>query len=104
MFCSMSALIDANEANIAYPSSAAPRPYSLSFFMTGFQGDSPGLQPSISGCLSRWPYIKILPSNVPGISKRIRGVLPGFLCVMILELSGLCLFAQVTARSNASYM
>ena len=88
----------ATDAKSAYPSSAPPLPYSFSSFITGFHGPRLSFHPSISGCLSRWPYINILPSLVPGISKSNNGVLPGDFFMIISEPSGLFFSVQSDAR------
>ena len=87
----------AMQANRAYPSSAPPLPYSLSSWITGFHGPRSSLHPSISGCLSKCPYIKTLPSLSPGISINIRGVLPFAFFIWNSLFSGACFFAHFTA-------
>ncbi|MNV84856.1 hypothetical protein D3C71_1787580 [compost metagenome] len=46
----------------------------------GVQGPRPARQPENSGCLSRWPYSRIvspLSLRVAGASKKMTGVRPG---------------------------
>ena len=42
-------------AKAAYPSSAPPRPLEAVALPDRVHGPSPSRQPTISGCLSRWP-------------------------------------------------
>ena len=104
MPCSFKDFIEQRDAKRAYPSSAPPRPNSLSSFITGVQGPRPLSHPSISGCLSRCPYINMFPSFLPGTSTKMMGVLPTVSFVVSLAPSGRFSSAQFFAISKTLSM
>ena len=65
---------EAGEHGIAVIGAAAA--IKLAVLQHRLPGPVPSAQPIISGCLSRWPYIRTVPAALPGTSMKISGVRP----------------------------
>src|SRR5262245_35452558 len=72
--------------------------------MTGVQGPRPSFQPSIGGCLSRWPYSNTVSSDSPGTSIHNSGVRPSSRTTSSTNPGTACAWTHSATRSTARSM